>query len=862
MLAATSDFSVTQFVGLMTEEDTLGVSSAPTTGGDVELGGAFISFSTTMAVPDSVVAAALAKLKAQDHPPAPPRILSLFTRGPADLAPLLGIVPIVDNKVTIEVPQLSTNSKSPLFISAQGAGQGSIEAAGISSFLVTCNEFAAGAIVGSLRAGQSPFTVHYNLTLMFYINACHIDVHIDVDKVFDQFSGAVAVKAGFFQADLSAKYLDCETSGGISTTITMNGAAMDPDIKTMVDKQSQDMQDKAWDMVKNEIFNWQPTSDTPASASTGACGGAGVTLKSNYQKHGIKFDNTLDLNTVISKLDTVSGTLSELQSSIKTNLSKYLAIVDVGSAFQKIQVAATAYIDFSTADTADPISAAMIEVSYPDLDTSGNIQLAANGTPNLKTLGEGFHYTPTAVNLAAPSTLARWTRDNPNDIINIPFLRLRQDAPQWKADQIKVVKTLIYHSDDARVDLSTGGTQYQVTTIGTDNKPRVSPDEVGYIYVNFVLDRRLVSNETVTLTITIGTRTDTLTIQAQGMTHPSAVWQVWSDKYFSQAVAKVKIRRGGGPADNRLLRRPRRLERSASGPGRDRPYQANRALRVAVASTHRPGAGCAGSAICSADAEGRSGRPPMSSPLLAGRVGNLFVDSVDAASRWYLPTLTLAGDPDGAFAFAVGQENQQADGRPFNTARLTFGATLAVPSDVATFARANPGVRLQPIALTSFVATLNSFYTDTGGAQQQRSFRADAQGDLTAGSVVLSFATGVFGDAVAALYQDLRLFGKTTLVLSAVFAVFSAALDARPPARSARPRPASWTASWTASGAERDADSIAGSGAAAARSLGFHAHTAGLDAKPRPRRQIPARRLPVPLHHYAAMPAPAASLRV
>ncbi len=163
----------------------------------------------------------------------------------------------------------------------------------------------------------------------------------------------------------------------------------------------------------------------------------------------------------------------------------------------------------------------------------------------------------------------------------------------------------------------------------------------------------------------------------------------------------------------------------------------------------------------------------MSSPLLAGRVGNLFVDSVDAASRWYLPTLTLAGDPDGAFAFAVEQENQQADGRPFNTARLTFGATLAMPGDVATFARANPGVRLQPIALTSFVATLNSFYTDAGGAQQQRSFRADAQGDLTAGSVVLSFATGVFGDAVAALYQDLRLFGKTTLVLSAVFAVLT-----------------------------------------------------------------------------------------
>ena len=54
------DFSVTLFKGLMTSEDTLGISGIPTTGGEVDAGGAFVSFSTTMAVPDSVVAGALA----------------------------------------------------------------------------------------------------------------------------------------------------------------------------------------------------------------------------------------------------------------------------------------------------------------------------------------------------------------------------------------------------------------------------------------------------------------------------------------------------------------------------------------------------------------------------------------------------------------------------------------------------------------------------------------------------------------------------------------------------------------------------------------------------------------------------------
>lgn len=184
------DFSVTLFKGLMTAEDSLMPGGAPSVNGEIDAGGAFVSFSTTMAVPDSVVAAALEKLKAQEHGPPSARIAGHFLLGGGGPAPLLGIVPIVDNNVTIQVPQLpgAGDEKSPWFISAQGAGHGSIEASGISSFLVTCNQMAAGAIVGALKDGRSPFTIHYNMKLLFYIEACDIQMHVDVDKTFEQFS--------------------------------------------------------------------------------------------------------------------------------------------------------------------------------------------------------------------------------------------------------------------------------------------------------------------------------------------------------------------------------------------------------------------------------------------------------------------------------------------------------------------------------------------------------------------------------------------------------------------------------------------------------------------------------------------------
>lgn len=587
------DFSVTLFKGLMTSEDTLGISGQATTGGEVDAGGAFVSFSTTMAVPDSVIQGAIAQLKNQQHDPPPARIAMLFLRAQTDPDPLLGIVPIVDNAVTIEVPQLPAgtaspaapaapaapapaagtsptagpstptavpaasakplvpsapiNNGNPWFISAQGAGHGSIEASGVSSFLVTCNQFAAGAIVGALQAGRSPFTLHYNLTMMFYMNACQIQMHVDVDKVFTQFSGAAEAQYGFYKADLSANYQECVTSGAVTTIINVNEVAVDQSLKDMIDKQCGTMQDKAWTLVKDEIFDWKPKPDDPASASAGGCGGVAVNLKFNYQKHGVHFDQSWTLNDSVTKLDTVSGTLNDLQPAIKANLDKYLSIIDIGQFFQKLQVGATANINFSgDAQLGDPIVAASIVAAYPNLLPDGTSVPSPDGSPTLKTRGDGFHYTPGAINLAAPETLARWTKDNPNDIINISFMRLMKSLPNWDADKVKITKKLIYNPDDARVDLSTGTPEIDVTLVTSDHTPVVSPDDVGYVFVKFVLDRAISSNVTVTLTVTLtgsqGTRTDVLTLATQDPKQkPVAVWQVFSDKYFDADTARVKI---------------------------------------------------------------------------------------------------------------------------------------------------------------------------------------------------------------------------------------------------------------------------------------------------------------------------------
>ena len=532
------DFGMTVFKGLMTSEDTVGITAAQPGTGDVEAGGGFCTFSTTFAIPESVITNAIKAIKAAQFPTPPsPRIAGLMSSTPADPDPLLGIVPILDNDVTIAVPQLSAAGTpgAPMYVSAQNAAKGSLEASGISSFLVTCNQLAAGAIAGSLQSGVSPFTVYYKLSEQFYLPACEVDVDIDMDKVFTSFSAAVAGGGLFDNLSFSSAYSNCVTSGAIKTEMKIDEAVIPDDLKQMVLQQSQQMQQNAINLVKSEIFDWQPTDGGQATAQKGLLGsifgGSGVSMKASYQKRSIHVQNTFTLDTTMAKTDTKSGDLSDLEPAIKTNLSKYLAIVDIGEYFKKIQVATTSAINWTEklpdgTNLSDPIMSVMVEVGYPDYDQP----LDAAGQPNLKTLGQGYHYV-TGQATAGQASLAQWTGTNPNDIVNIAFLRLDQPIKQWPADQVNVRKTLVFDGSDPRVDLSNNQTKIVVEKSSADHTPVINLDEVGYLFARFMC-RPLPAAVTLTLNLTLGPRKDQITITSQNQRN--IVWQIFSDKYFDQ----------------------------------------------------------------------------------------------------------------------------------------------------------------------------------------------------------------------------------------------------------------------------------------------------------------------------------------
>jgi hypothetical protein len=311
----------------------------------------------------------------------------------------------------------------------------------------------------------------------------------------------------------------------------------------MIMQQCQQMQENAVNWVKDSIFSWTPTDSAPAEAQQtlfgSIFGGASVSMKSDYQQQTMNVTQQLTLETTIAKSDTVSGDLSDLEPAIKANLSKYLAIVDIGEFFQKIQVAATNAINWNETlpdgtNLADPIMSAMVEVSYPDYDQP----IGPDKKVNLKTLGQGYHYLTGQA--TGTDGLAQWTSNNPADVINISFLKLDEtnSIPQWPSDQVQVTKTLIFDGNDPRVDLTDNKTQVVLTTTDNDHTPVLDLNAVGYVFVRF-LCRPLPANVTLVISTTLGPRKDSITIT--NTNQKSAIWEIFSDKYVAQTSFQYTV---------------------------------------------------------------------------------------------------------------------------------------------------------------------------------------------------------------------------------------------------------------------------------------------------------------------------------
>lgn len=157
----------------------------------------------------------------------------------------------------------------------------------------------------------------------------------------------------------------------------------------------------------------------------------------------------------------------------------------------------------------------------------------------------------------------------------------------------------------------------------------------------------------------------------------------------------------------------------------------------------------------------------QSLPLAQTQVGNVFRDRFVANLYWYLPTFTLADEPDQSFSFAATQTGVDANGNPFNRASVSLSVKKIVPPDVLASQQQNATAEFREIPLAELSATLSITSKDANGVDQHSTYAGtvNAQAD---GSLRLSF-DNILGVAVIIAYENLAQIGGAQVTLSATY---------------------------------------------------------------------------------------------
>lgn len=159
-------------------------------------------------------------------------------------------------------------------------------------------------------------------------------------------------------------------------------------------------------------------------------------------------------------------------------------------------------------------------------------------------------------------------------------------------------------------------------------------------------------------------------------------------------------------------------------------------------------------------------------PLASTQSGNLFTDRSNTAIHWYLPSFTLADDPDASFALAAAKSGLDSQGNPLCSAKLSFTLKKTIPSDVAAFKTANPAAQLKEIPLQGWSATISLAYRDDKTGTPQTLTVPAAAAPAPDGNLQIA-ASGFVGPSVLILYQELASLGGASVAVNASYNVWA-----------------------------------------------------------------------------------------
>jgi len=429
-----------------------------------------LAFTTTLKIPDDVIAAAIQELKQKCMNDAK---FSNDTRwmikdGMPD--PNLGVVPIVSNLCAVS--SISFNSPKPTagddpwMCIVEGTNYdtsvkddkgnviatGSTNPTGENAFTLMLGQFPATILEQAFKGASSPIYVSHRLQHMFYMDAFHAHIHADFDMCYTYVSAELKAKYLWAQADVQGAYSDLEKQGALTYDIAINNMILTPDQQKTYQAQTDTVFGKIQDWFLKTMVDQTPTKPDPAKAADNdGCVGVSLAVKFEIDESHTDLEFDEDISETYLQYNLISADMCGLANKMgndPANIAKYFQTVHLDNSFRKVHVIASADAYWQTADKTlgDPINQIILEVSYPNPDD----------TTQLITHNSGFSMKDLASPKSTSYVPAIWTNDNQKSFFIFDFARLDAGTGSngnVNPDAITVTKT-VYYDEDPRVEVT------------------------------------------------------------------------------------------------------------------------------------------------------------------------------------------------------------------------------------------------------------------------------------------------------------------------------------------------------------------------------------------------------------------------
>jgi hypothetical protein len=470
---------------VLTADDNIAVASP----GQVEVAGGVLAFTSTLKIPDSVIQSAIDKLKHEIKNNPRYNTDRRFMAGDADAQIDLGVVPIVDNVVSIS--NLSPENLSdpttqkpdnPWLWKMQGEGKGTINPVGNNAYTAMVGQYPAQLVEAGFHGASSPIFVHNALKHKFYTGAFKASIHGDWSAIFNHFSTDLRAAYFFVKGDIQLAFNSAVKDGTIKKSITIDNEVLTPEQEKNYEAQVDKTFDKFLDLAQKVILEPAPPKIANAQAPDPGTVGVSFALKFQHDESHLTLDFEEEIDETYIKDNVISahmmGFYEKLQSN-KDEEKKYFDVVHLEEGFRKIHVIASARAHWPDANGngGDPIDQMVLEVGYPD--SSGAITYK----------NSGLYMDNIGAAKSASLVPAIWSKENQHRILIFDFERQTSLPPEKQ--NVIYVKRQVRFLEAPSVEIPDRTSRFD-EELTTEHSIEVKADAVGKLSVGPVqLDTKL-----------------------------------------------------------------------------------------------------------------------------------------------------------------------------------------------------------------------------------------------------------------------------------------------------------------------------------------------------------------------------------